>query len=90
MSKIELFERAESFGDAEALLCGDRRHTYTEILASSAAVASALLDGADDLEEARIAFFMPAGFDYVSVQWGVWRAGGIAVPLNISAAEPEM
>jgi malonyl-CoA/methylmalonyl-CoA synthetase len=90
MSKIELFERAESFGDAVALLCGDRRYTYTEILASSAAVASALLDGAGDLEEARIAFFMPAGFEYVAVQWGVWRAGGIAVPLNISAAEPEI
>jgi len=90
MSKIELFERAESFGDAVALLCGDRRYTYAEILASSAAVASALLDGAGDLEEARIAFFMPAGFEYVAVQWGVWRAGGVAVPLNISAAEPEI
>jgi len=90
MTTIELFERAGSFGDADALLCGDRSHTYSEILASSAAVASALLGKTDDLDEARIAFFVPAGFEYVAVQWGVWRAGGIAVPLNVSAAEPEI
>ena len=90
MSTIELFEQAASHEDADALWCGDRSHSYSEILASSAAVASALLDGADDLEEARIAFFIPAGFEYVAVQWGVWRAGGIAVPLNVSAAEPEI
>jgi malonyl-CoA/methylmalonyl-CoA synthetase len=48
-----------------------------------------LLDGSGDLHEKRIAFFIPAGFEYVAVQWGVWRAGGVAVPLNVSAAEPE-
>jgi malonyl-CoA/methylmalonyl-CoA synthetase len=90
MTTIELFERAGSFRDAEALRCGSRTHTYSEILASSAAVASALLGETDDLGEARIAFFVPAGFEYVALQWGVWRAGGIAVPLNVSAAEPEI
>jgi len=90
MSTIELVERAESHGDAKALRCGDRCHSYPEILVSSAAVASALLGEADDLEEARIAFFIPAGFEYVAVQWGVWRAGGIVVPLNVSAAGPEI
>ena len=90
MTTIELIERAVSYGDTRALLCGDRTHTYSDILMSSAAVASALLGETGDLEEARIAFFVPAGFEYVAVQWGIWRAGGIAVPLNVSAAEPEI
>ncbi len=42
-----------------------------------------LLDGSNDLNEARIAFIVAPGFDYVSIQWGIWRAGGIAVPLCV-------
>jgi len=90
MTTIELIRRTESHGERTALLCGKRTYTYLDLLEASAAVASALLGGSDDLEEARIAFFIPAGFDYVAVQWGVWRAGGIAVPLNTAAAEPEI
>ncbi len=33
---------------------------------------------------------MPASVDYVTTLLGVWRAGGIAVPLNIAAAVPEL
>jgi len=40
-----------------------------------------LLDGKDDLQEERVAFLAPRGFHYVAVQWGIWLAGGIAVPL---------
>jgi len=90
MTTIELIRRTESHGERTALLCRKRTYTYLDLLEASAAVASALLGGSDDLEEARIAFFIPAGFDYVAVQWGVWRAGGIAVPLNTAAAEPEI
>jgi len=24
------------------------------------------------------------GFDYVAVQWGIWKAGGVAVPLCVT------
>ena len=33
---------------------------------------------------------IPAGLDYVTAQWGIWRAGGIAVPLSLSATEKEL
>jgi malonyl-CoA/methylmalonyl-CoA synthetase len=33
---------------------------------------------------------MPASVDYVVALLGVWRAGGIAVPLNVAAAVPEL
>ena len=35
-----------------------------------------------------MALLIPAG-DYVAVQWAIWRCGGIAVPLSLSATEPE-
>lgn len=34
-----------------------------------------------DLEERRVAFLVPAGYDYVVCQWAVWAAGGVCVPL---------
>ena len=41
--------------------------------------AAALLGEAADLEGARVCFLVPPGFDYVAVQWGIWRAGGSEV-----------
>ena len=43
-----------------------------------------------DLGEARVAFCLPPGFPYVAVQWGVWLAGGIAVPLFPGHPLPEI
>jgi malonyl-CoA/methylmalonyl-CoA synthetase len=65
-------------------------HTYADLLAVSATVASALLDGRDDLEEARVVFMVSPSFPYVAAQWGIWRAGGIAVPLCLSHPAPEL
>lgn len=33
------------------------------------------------LEEPRIAFLVPAGYDYVVAQWAIWATGAICVPL---------
>jgi malonyl-CoA/methylmalonyl-CoA synthetase len=65
-------------------------YTYYELLDASARVATALLVGRRDLEEERVAFFVTPGFPWVAVQWGIWRAGGIAVPLPANSARPEL
>lgn len=52
--------------------------------------ATGLLGTKSDLSEERIAFFMPASVDYVTSLIAIWRAGGIAVPLNIAAAVSEL
>ena len=44
----------------------------------------------DDLDQARVAFFVQPGFEYVAVQRGIWRAGGVAVPLAASHPPPEL
>ncbi len=43
-----------------------------------------------DLAEERIGVALPAGLDYVIALHGIWRSGGIAVPLNPASAEPEL
>jgi len=89
-NSLELIRRAETFRNRVAVQSGPRRHTYGELLEASRRVALALLDGRDDLGEARIAFLVPAGFEYACIQWGIWRAGGIAVPLCEKHPLPSM
>lgn len=99
---IELIQRAQGFGPRTAILSGGRAYSYHALLEASAGVAGALLESGvevtgdtpttsvRDLQEARIAFLIPGSFEYVAVQWGVWRAGGMAVPLNTGSTEPEI
>ncbi len=87
---ISLIERAVGREQTPAILCRDTTFTYSDLLNASGRVAAALLDGAADLAEERVAFLVPGSFEYVAVQWGTWRAGGIAVPLSVAAAEPEL
>ena len=67
----------------------DHAFTYAQVERRIVQFASGLLAGRSDLEEARIAFLIPAGVDYVTALHGVWRAGGIAIPLNVASAESE-
>ena len=90
MPELELVRRARRFGARVAVTSDGHDHSYDALLSVSEAIAAGLLDGATDLDEERIAFFFPASFEYAAVQWGIWRAGGIAVPLSLSAADPEL
>ncbi|MDA1049710.1 MAG: acyl-CoA synthetase [Planctomycetota bacterium] len=90
MEELTLIARARSHADAIALRSGPDKRSYNELLERSAFLAAALLVDADDLSEARVAFLLPAGFDYITVQWAIWRAGGVVVPLSLSATEPEL
>lgn len=87
---VQLFERASGFTDRTALIAPEGQFTYQQLLDASASVAAHLLDGSDDLRETRVAFLVPPGFYYVAIQWGIWRAGGIAVPLAVSHPRPEL
>jgi acyl-CoA synthetase (AMP-forming)/AMP-acid ligase II len=57
--------------------------TYCQLLADVSATKKWLLEEltTGDLSERRIAFLLPNGYDYVVVQWAVWAAGGVCVPL---------
>ena len=78
---MELVKRAQGFEERTAVVSGGESYSYGRLLEDSARVATTLLNGAKDLQEARIAFLVPPSYDYVRCQWGIWRAGGVAVPL---------
>jgi malonyl-CoA/methylmalonyl-CoA synthetase len=85
-----IVDRAPEHLERIAVVDGEGEHTYQELLEASARVASGLLQGRDDLNGARVCFHIPPGFGHVAVQWGIWRAGGIAVPLALSHPLPEL
>lgn len=73
-----------------ALVDADKQYSYHEVNAAIERFAAGLLAGNDDLNEEPIAFLIPASPDYVTVLHGIWRAGGIAIPLNPGSAEAEL
>ena len=87
---ILLTQRAEQFSKRMAIVEQEGSFSYRQLLDSSSKVASFLLGGSADLHERPVAFLAPPGFEYVAVQWGIWRAGGIAVPLSLFYPRPEL
>ena len=78
---MRLIERATHHAHRTAVVSNEETYTYQDLLDASEKVASALLAEREDLSEARVAFLVTPSFEYVAMQWGIWRAGGIAVPL---------
>ncbi len=73
-----------------ALVLGESQCRYRDLLSVSERVAHFLLRGRSDLREARIVLLAPPGFAYVAAQWGIWRAGGVVVPLALAHPVPEL
>jgi malonyl-CoA/methylmalonyl-CoA synthetase len=90
LSAIQLMNHAEQYQNSTAIIATEGSFSYRQLLDASAQIASRLLEGTNDLHETRVAFLIPPGFQYVATQWGIWRAGGIAVPLCVSHPLPEL
>ena len=87
---LELVERARQSAARIAIIDERDAFSYKRLLADSRAVAAALLGQDPDLGEARVAYLCWPGYQYVTTQWGIWQAGGIAVPLAVSHPEAEL
>jgi malonyl-CoA/methylmalonyl-CoA synthetase len=87
---LEIIQRAAAFADSIAFREDAREYSYNELLRQSANLSMALLEQADDLSEQRVGILILAGFEYAAAQWAIWRAGGVAVPLCLSATESEL
>ncbi|MEH2232510.1 MAG: acyl-CoA synthetase [Nostoc sp.] len=87
---LPLIIRAEEHNEKIAIVTTDGAFTYRDLLHTSSQIATSLLQNTEDLQEQRVAFLIPPGFEYVATQWGIWRAGGIAVPLCVSHPRPEL
>jgi len=89
MADLPLIARARAHASSVAFHSPQGATTYQDLLDRSAALATVLLAGVDDLKEARVALLAPAGASYVAAQWGLWRAGAVKVPICMTATEPE-
>jgi malonyl-CoA/methylmalonyl-CoA synthetase len=93
---LPIVERAISYGERIAICMGtdpaSLRTSYLELVRGAMRMALYLLEQENkrDLEESCVAFLVPSGPEYVATQWGVWMAGGIAVPLSLSATASEI
>ena len=88
-TSLPLISQAKQYLERTAVIDSEGEFPYEALLGASARVATALLTGRDDLGEERVAFLVVPGFPWVAVQWGIWRAGGIAVPLPLGYSESE-
>jgi malonyl-CoA/methylmalonyl-CoA synthetase len=90
ISHPPLIARAQGHDERIAVVDSRGSFTYNDLLDASSRVATALLAGREDLQEERVAFLVAPGFPWVATQWGIWRAGGIAVPLPLNSTTPEL
>lgn len=81
---------AQRHGGRSAVVDSQGTFTYRDLHDASSRLAVTLLAGREDLHEDRVAFLVTPGFQWIAVQWGIWRAGGIAVPLPLNSAKPEL
>src|SRR5215470_6749557 len=82
--------RAHQHAGRPAIIDSTGTYTYDELLRNSSHVAAGLLEGRRDLREQRVAFLITPGYSWVAVLWGIWLAGGIAVPLPLGAPASEL
>ncbi len=73
-----------------AIIAIEGTFTYGQLDEASRRVAGALLADNEDLKQTRVAFLATPSFAYAAVQRGIWRAGGVAVPLAVSHPAAEL
>ena len=102
----DVIARAEQHSTRTAIVDCSGSYRYDRLLDASARIAATLLNGqtdlppqltqkrrksgTPDLREQRVAFLVTPGFPWVATLWGIWRAGGIAVPLPLGTPWAEL
>lgn len=90
MNPLPIVARAIEHGDAVAIDGERESWSYRDLVRGSEGIAARLLGGQGDLAEARVGLSIPAGGLHVAAQWGIWRAGGVVVPLSQAATAVEL
>ena len=82
--------KAKDYAQKIAIVSGGNQYSYQTLFEEATLFAKTLLGDAADLNQQRVAFMVDPGFDYVKVQWAIWLAGGVAVPLCLSHPIPSL
>lgn len=84
-----LATRAQEEGDRVFIICGDRRLTYAQVEAQSAALAAALHELGIERGD-RIALDLPNWPEFVVAMFAAAKLGAVIVPLNPRYTMPEL
>jgi len=95
---LKIFEQLDSFKERIAIESDNKQFSYSYLIEQSDLIASFFCgeeteyEGVfiDDLKEEKIGLLMNPNIDYITTLWGIWKAGGVAVPLSLSAKEDEL
>ena len=87
---LPIVQQAVNNADNTAIIVNGKKYSYHTLINASQSFAADLLHDQADLQEARVAFMVNPGFDYVKVQWAIWLAGGIAVPMCLTHPLPSL
>jgi malonyl-CoA/methylmalonyl-CoA synthetase len=87
---LQIIENSNKYLAKAAIISNGGSFTFENLLEKSSQIATKLLNGEADLNQKRVAFMVSPGFEYVAFQWGIWRAGGVAVPLCITYPLPSL
>ena len=87
---MKIFEHIHSYEERVAVKSNASEFTYGYLIEKSDLIASFLLNNKQDLSEERIGLLMSPDINYICTLWGIWKAGGVAVPLSLSAKKDEL
>ncbi|MGQ9866489.1 MAG: acyl-CoA synthetase [Pseudanabaenaceae cyanobacterium] len=82
----QVLARLPQGGDRPAVVTASHIWTYRELVTRAQAIAAGLGPLPPDTP---IAFLVPPGGEWVATLWGIWGAGGMAVPLSPLHPPPE-
>lgn len=91
-SELPFLTRMRQHGEARAIHKANKNYSYNLICNNARLQALSLLALTDstDLNEGRVALLLSSAVDFTQSLFAVWQAGGIAVPLSLTASEPEL
>lgn len=92
---LPLFKNAANYAASinhPAIISNGKDYSYAQLLRDATDFRDRLLKaaGTDDLRDQRVSFLCPNRYEYAVAQWGVWAAGGVAVPVSTHQPPAEM
>ena len=87
---MKIFEQIDSYKERIAIVSNNEQFTYGYLIERSNLIASFLLNNKEDLMEEKIGLLLNPDINYICTLWGIWKAGGVAVPLSLSAKKDEL
>lgn len=86
---IPILERSRLYASRTAIIDVKGTYTYADLRKQATPIAEAIA-GLAGSQPGPVLFLVPSGFSYVVLQWGIWMAGGIAVPVHTAHPADEI